>query len=94
MRDIEDFVFTNKQCLAICIAQVSFWARNSIKIEFFQNENTKLSQIFNLLALDDKEEQFEAQPLSHNVRCSLIAIANYLLHSHGQVCGKKTEKNG
>lgn len=69
MRDIEDFVFTNKQCLAVCIAK---------------NENTKLSQIFQLLALDDKEEQFESQPLSHNVRCSLIGIANFLLNSHGK----------
>lgn len=69
MRDIEDFVFTNKQCLAVCIAK---------------NENTKLSQIFQLLALDDKEEQFDSQPLSHNVRCSLIGIANFLLNSHGK----------
>ncbi|CAP24439.2 Protein CBG03566 [Caenorhabditis briggsae] len=69
MRDIEDFVFTNKQCLAVCIAK---------------NENTKLSQIYQLLALDDKEEHFESQPLSHNVRCSLIGVANFLLHSHGR----------
>lgn len=62
-------MFTNKQCLAVCIAK---------------NENTKLSQIFQLLALDDKEEQFESQPLSHNVRCSLIGVANFLLNSHGK----------
>ncbi|CAL2037779.1 unnamed protein product [Caenorhabditis brenneri] len=69
MRDIEDFVFTNKQCLAVCIAK---------------NENTKLTQINQLLPLDDKEEEFESQPLSHNVRCSLIGIANFLLNSHGK----------
>ncbi|CAI2348814.1 unnamed protein product [Caenorhabditis sp. 36 PRJEB53466] len=69
MRDIEDFVFSNKQCLAVCIAK---------------NENTKLTQVFQLLALDGKNENFESPPLSHNVRASLIGIANFLLHSHGK----------
>uniref|UniRef100_A0A8R1DKX0 1-phosphatidylinositol 4-kinase n=1 Tax=Caenorhabditis japonica TaxID=281687 RepID=A0A8R1DKX0_CAEJA len=48
------------------------------------NENVQLSKIFQLFALDDKEEQFENQPLSHNVRASLIAIGSFLLHSYGK----------
>lgn len=64
---------------------IIFQKYKKLDVFFFQNENTKLAQLFQLLALDDKEEHFESQPLSHNVRASLIALGNFLLNSHGKV---------
>ncbi|CAB3403699.1 unnamed protein product [Caenorhabditis bovis] len=70
MRDIEDFVFTNKQCTAICMAK---------------SEKTTVASIRKFLGIAESESDLESQSLSHNVRVSLIAIGNYLLHSHGNL---------
>ncbi|CAD6198558.1 unnamed protein product [Caenorhabditis auriculariae] len=69
MKDIEDFIFTNKQCIAVCLAKA---------------EKTTLSQVRSLLCVNDDGQKFEEQTLSHNVRASLIAVGNFLLHSHGK----------
>ncbi|CAI5445845.1 unnamed protein product [Caenorhabditis angaria] len=69
MREIDDFVFTNKQCIAVCLAK---------------SEKTTLSQIRQLLSLGNSETEFDNQQLSHNVRASLIATGVFLLRSHGK----------
>ncbi|XGW14011.1 hypothetical protein V3C99_000358 [Haemonchus contortus] len=68
MKDIDDFVFKNIQCSAICLAKI---------------EKTTLSDLRRTL-LNGLSEDLESQPLNHNVRSTLIGIGNFLLYSRGK----------
>ncbi|KAK5965010.1 hypothetical protein GCK32_003992 [Trichostrongylus colubriformis] len=69
MKDIDDFVFKNIQCSAICLAKL---------------EKTGLRDVRRTL-LNGLSEDLESQPLNHNVRSTLIGIGNFLLYSRGKV---------
>ncbi|KAK6746150.1 hypothetical protein RB195_012331 [Necator americanus] len=68
MKDINDFVFKNIQCSAVCLAKI---------------EKTTMRELRRYL-LSGLSEDLESQPLNHNVRCTLIGIGNFLLYSHGK----------
>ncbi|EYC21934.1 hypothetical protein Y032_0018g3619 [Ancylostoma ceylanicum] len=68
MKDIDDFVFKNIQCSAICLAKI---------------EKTTLHELRRLL-LSGLSEDLESQPLNHNVRSVLIGVGNFLFYSHGK----------
>ncbi|PIO77056.1 hypothetical protein TELCIR_00849 [Teladorsagia circumcincta] len=68
MKDIDDFVFKNIQCSAICLAKI---------------EKTGLRELRRTL-LNGLSEDLESQPLNHNVRSTLIGIGNFLLYSRGK----------
>jgi len=72
MKDVEDFVFNNLQCLAIALAK-------SAKLPE--------SQVRRLL-LNDLEKDLEKETLTHNVRCRLLSLGVYVLYSYGKMAGE------
>ncbi|CAI4230573.1 unnamed protein product [Auanema sp. JU1783] len=68
MKDIEDFIFKNSQCTAVCLAKIPTTPLYEVRKRI-------------LSGLCDESEDY---PLNHNVRCSLIALSTYLFYSNGK----------
>ncbi|MFH4979721.1 hypothetical protein AB6A40_006430 [Gnathostoma spinigerum] len=65
----DDFVFTNLQCSAVCLARL---------------EKATLEMVKETL-LKNLEDSIDTIPLTSNLRSSLLATGIYLLYSDGKV---------